>query len=317
MGKDTITDSTKKSTLPLTASASAKLIWLPSLLAVSLMISACNNTADVQKAETTASNEASADVASEAMVAETIDPAVETNDATPEDLMIDNLARYRWTLNTAMDSSNKPLTALMAIKDQVTLSFNMHQAQNALSYSVGCNTMSATYQLKAQTISIEDSMSTKMSCDDLNLAENQLNGLMQGDSQLSLTEGEAPSLTQVTSDATTLVWTGKMTAQAKYNSNGDTVFWAINAKSLPCSDNKAQVCLQIKPITYDEQGIKTDEGELVEFAGVIDGYQHDATQDVVLRMQRFKTNVDTVLVDNIDSQYAYVLDTVIESSIAK
>lgn len=108
-----------------------------------------------------------------------------------------------------------------------------------------------------------------------------------------------------------------MTAQAKYNSKGDTVFWAVDAQSKPCSDNNAQLCLQIRPVTYDEQGIKTEEGEVVEFAGVIDGYEHDNTHDEVLRLQRFKTNVDTVLVDNIDSEYAYVLDTVIERTAIK
>lgn len=34
-------------------------------------------------------------------------------------------------------------------------------------------------------------------------------------------------------------------------------------------------------------------------------------------MQRFKTNQDTVLVDNFNTDYAYVLDTVIESSSEK
>ena len=63
--------------------------------------------------------------------------------------------------------------------------------------------------------------------------------------------------------------------------------------------------------------MKTSEGEWTEFAGTIDDYQHDDSHDEVLRLQRFKTANDTVLVDNIDSKYAYVLDTIIESELVK
>ena len=292
-------------------------ILLPSLLATSLTIMACNDTTKVQETEL-----------GTVTVTETSDSGVADNTkqttdmtatpATSESLMIDNLANYRWSLASAMDSNNQPITALTTIKEQVMLNFN-NQDKNTISYSVGCNTISANYELQEQkqVLSVKEGMSTKMSCGKLDTVENQLNELMQGDSTISLTSSETPSLTQVTSEAVTLVWTGKMTAQAKYNSKGDTVFWAIDAQTKPCADNKTQMCLQIKHITYDGQGIKTEEGKVVEFAGVIDGYEHDETHDQVLRLQRFKTDVDSVLVDNIDSKYAYVLDTIIESSVAK
>lgn len=282
---------------------------LPSLLVASLALTACNNTTKVQEAELGTTADASDVVATD----KTNQTADMTNGdgATSEPLMTDNLANYRWALASAMDSDNQPIAALMTIKEQVMLNFNSQNRKN-ISYSVGCNTISAAYELQEQVLSVKEGMSTKMSCGKLDAVENQLNELMQGDSTISLTTSETPSLTQVTSDAVTLVWSGKMTAQAKYSSKGDTVFWAVDAQSKPCSDNKAQMCLQIKPVTYDEQGIKTQEGEVVEFAGVIDGYEHNETHDEVLRVQRFKTDVDSVLVDNIDSEYAYVLDTVIE-----
>ena len=292
-------------------------ILLPSLLATSLTIMACNDTTKVQETElgtVTVTETSDSGVADNTK--QTTD--MTTNTAPSESLMIDNLANYRWSLASAMDSNNQPITALTTIKEQVMLNFN-NQDKNTISYSVGCNTISANYELQEQkqVLSVKEGMSTKMSCGKLDTVENQLNELMQGDSTISLTTSETPSLTQVTSEAVTLVWTGKMTAQAKYNSKGDTVFWAIDAQTKPCADNKTQMCLQIKPITYDGQGIKTEEGKVVEFAGVIDGYEHDETHDQVLRLQRFKTDVDSVLVDNIDSKYAYVLDTIIESSVAK
>lgn len=288
-------------------------VLLPSLLVASLALSACNDTAKVQQTELGTTTDTS-DVGAENNDQTTAD--ITNNAATTEQTMIDNLDSYRWSLASAMDSNNQPITALTAIKDQVMLNFDS-QSQNNISYNVGCNTISAVYELQGQMLSVKDGMSTKMSCGKLDAVENELNELMQGDSTISLTTNGTPSLTQVTSNAVTLVWSGKMTAQAKYNSKGDTVFWAIDAKSKPCSDNNAQLCLQIRPVTYDERGIKTEEGEVVEFAGVIDGYEHNDTHNEVVRLQRFKTDVDSVLVDNIDSEYAYVLDMVIESSAVK
>ena len=290
---------------------STKLLLLT--LLTSLVITGCNDKQKVQEIElgtTAETNDAVTDDNDQT----TTDMANDT--VTPEQVMMDNLASYRWSLASVIDRNNQPVTALTTIKEQVVLNFD-DQRQNNISYSVGCNTISAAYELQEQTLSVKDSMSTKMSCGKLDAVETQLNELMQGDSTISLTKEEMPSLIQVTSDAATLVWTGKMTAQAKYNSKGDTIFWAVDAQTKPCSDNSTQMCLQIKPITYDEQGIKTKEGDVVEFAGVIDGYEHDNTHDEVLRLQRFKTDVDTVLVDNIDSEYAYVLDTVIERTAVK
>ena len=294
---------------------SAKLVWLPSLLAAILVLSACNDTSPTDNSKVAAASGEASDVVTDNAMTEP--DTADTDSATTEETMINSLSHYRWTLATATDSNKQPLTELMTIKDQVTLSFNQHQGQNSISYSVGCNTISAAYHLQDQLLSTKDSMSTKMSCGELDSVENRLNELMQGDSKLNLAVAEVAELTQVTSDEVTLVWTGRMTAQAKYKGKGDTIFWAVSANSKPCVGNNGQMCLQIKPVTYDEQGIKTDEGDLVEFAGTIDGYEHDSTHDQVLRLQRFKTEVDTILVDNIDSEYAYVLDTVIETSAIK
>lgn len=302
-----------------------KLALLPSLLVASLALSACQNSSapadDIESQDST-------DTTSEAVnSATTANPnSTDTADAamTAEQQMINSLSRYRWTLATATDSNTQPLTALMSIKDQITLNFSQYQGQNTLGYSVGCNMMSAAYQLQGNTLTTEDSMGTKMSCADLNAAENRLNELMQGVSQLDLVDGEKPKLTQVTSDSVTLVWLGKLTPQAKYNTKGETIFWAVNAKTKTCVDNSAQQCLQVKPVTYDDQGVKTSEGKLIEFAGAIDGYQHDGNHDEVLRLQRYELDSNTVSTSSSDSsntssngKYAYVLDTVIESTLVK
>ena len=295
-----------------------KLVLLPTVLAIGLALSGCQDTSSPNDnaAQDTAemSSETTGSIDNPDVTA-SADSTMnqKASESTVEQKMINNIARYRWTLATATNETNQPLTMLMEIKDQVILSFNQHQGQNTLSYSVGCNTMGAAYGLQGNTLAIEESMSTKMSCGDLNAAENRLNKLMQGSSEISLAAGDKPMLTQVTSESTTLVWQGKLTAQAKYNTKGETIFWAVSSETKPCADNIAKTCLQVKPITYDDQGIKVSEGEWKAFVGAIDGYQHDGKHDEVLRLQRYNLGNG----DAADTKYAYVLDTVIESSVAK
>ena len=172
--------------------------------------------------------------------------------------------------------------------------------------------MSASYELQDHTLTTEDSMSAKMLCENLNKAENLLDTLMQGTSEISVTEGENPVLTQVTSNAVTLTWKGRLTSQAKYNGKGETVFWAVNANKVACADNSSEMCLQVKSVTYNNQGIKVSEGKWSAFNGEIDGYQHDGKHEEVLRLQRYQLDSD----ENAEGEaYAYVLDAVIESSV--
>lgn len=287
---------------------------VPSILAASLALGACQKDAAPTGGDAPDNTEAGT-VTDATLNTDTPSDTANDTKLTAEQEMIKDLARYRWTLLDIDDKSGGPvITTLVDIKEQVTLLFNQNQGQNTLNYSVGCNTISAVYQLQGQTLTTEESMSTKMLCEDLNKAENRLNTLMQGSSQLSLTEGENPVLTQVTSNAITLAWEGKLTSQAKYNSKGESVFWAVNAKKVACADDSSEMCLQVKPITYDDQGIKVSEGEWSAFTGEIDGYQHDGMHDEVLRLQRYELDSNE---STEGEEYAYVLDAVIESAVAE
>lgn len=287
---------------------------VPSILAASLALGACQKDPAPTGGDAPDNTEAGT-VTDATLNTDTASDTANDTKLTAEQEMIKDLARYRWTLLDIDDKSGGPvITTLVDIKEQVTLLFNQNQGQNTLNYSVGCNTISAVYQLQGQTLTTEESMSTKMLCEDLNKAENRLNTLMQGSSQLSLTEGENPVLTQVTSNAITLTWEGKLTSQAKYNSKGETVFWAVNAQKIVCADDSSEMCLQVKPITYDDQGIKVSEGEWSAFTGEIDGYQHDGMHDEVLRLQRYELDSNE---STEGEEYAYVLDAVIESAVAE
>lgn len=306
---------------------SFKLGILPSMLVASLALGACQNSTSTNEKEKTEHAKA---VDNEVMASdadETTDEPI-TDNKSAEQAMISTLSDHRWTLISVMGNESQPLNELAAVKDEVRLSFNQYQGQNTLNYSVGCNTISANYQLQGSVLSVDDSMSTKMLCADLNAAENSLIDLMEGDSQIVVTKNDASQeeqavLTQLTNEETTLVWEGQLTDQAKYNSKGETVFWAVNAKKTSCNDTTSEMCLQVKPITYDNQGIKSSEGQWAPFAGVIDGYQPDGKHDEVLRIQRYALDADTNTVanDNLleapSEAYAYVLDAVIESAVAE
>ena len=301
---------------------SFKSALLPSMLAISLALAGCQDpTASTDKKVEVVNADTPADIENENT---TLDKASKMS---AEEQMIANITRYRWTLTSAVSKDDKPLAVLTDVKDQIRLSFNQNHDDNALSYTVGCNTISAEYELKDSTLAIEDGMSTKMSCGELNKAENILMQLMEGESKLSLVKdveskddslGDAPLLTQVSSNGDSLVWKGRLTAQAKYNSNGETLFWAVNAKTAPCAAGSSEMCLQVKPITYDDQGIKTSEGEWSAFNGEIEGYQYDGEHNEVLRIQRYLlNNSDAAEESSSIEEYAYVLDAVIESSVVE
>lgn len=300
---------------------SAKFVWCPSLLVAALVLGGCNGTSTHANNSKQIDGEDHARADSSQELAN--DTSFNTNDSTnnnsarsSEQKMIERLEDYRWVLAEATDSSLQPLIALNNIKEQVSLRFDKYQSYNTVNYSVGCNMMSAVYELQDDKINVEQSMSTQMLCEDLNKAESQLNKLMHGESQLRLVYGESPILTQITDNAV-LTWSGKMSAEAKYNAKGETLFWAIAAETKPCLADSAQQCLQVKPISYDDQGLKVHEGKWTEFSGNIEGYQHDSAHNEVIRLQRYA-------IDNTNkkrlakpSEYAYVLDTVIESSIVE
>lgn len=238
--------------------------------------------------------------------------------ATAAKAVIDNktLGRYDWTLVSAVDSNNKSLAPLTAIKDQVTLNFAEQNGTNTVGFSVGCNRMGGSYEIASNILMVKDVISTQMFCQDLDAAEKLLSSVMQGDSQLSYTAGSVPVLTLIDSsraNKATLVWQGKMKADAKYQQKGETIFWAVDHKAEPCANGSSKKCLKVKPVTYNEQGVKTDEGSWMLFSGEIQGFTHDATQDQVLRLKRYTVAPSDVK----GKQFAYVLDMVVESQMVK
>lgn len=228
------------------------------------------------------------------------------------------LADYHWQLLSAKDKQGEPLSALEAIKDQVRLKFYLQQSTQYASFTVGCNSMSGNFTISNQQLKIGDVMSTEMYCEDLDPAERLMAQLMPGNSKLKLSVEKSnksaltqPLLTQEFATGETLVWQGTATAEAKYQQQPDLVFWEVNHQLQDCPNPDQKTCLKVRPVYYDEQGIKKGVGDWDIFVDNIEGYNHDSSVDTVLRLKRF--TVDPVEVKG--KQFVYVFDRIVESSV--
>lgn len=228
------------------------------------------------------------------------------------------LADYHWQLLSAKDKQGEPLSALEAIKDQVRLKFYLQQSTQYASFTVGCNSMSGNFTISNQQLKIGDVISTEMYCEDLDPAERLMAQLMPGNSKLKLSVENPskstttqPLLTQEFATGEALVWQGTATAEAKYQQQPDLVFWEVNHQLQDCPNPDQKTCLKVRPVYYDEQGIKKGVGDWDIFVDNIEGYNHDSSVDTVLRLKRF--TVDPVEVKG--KQFVYVFDRIIESSV--
>lgn len=228
------------------------------------------------------------------------------------------LADYHWQLLSAKDKQGEPLSALEAIKDQVRLKFYLQQSTQYASFTVGCNSMSGNFTISNQQLKIGDVVSTEMYCEDLDPAERLMAQLMPGNSKLKLSVEKSnksaltqPLLTQEFATGETLVWQGTATAEAKYQQQPDLVFWEVNHQLQDCPNPDQKTCLKVRPVYYDEQGIKKGVGDWDIFVDNIEGYNHDSSVDTVLRLKRF--TVDPVEVKG--KQFVYVFDRIVESSV--
>ena len=228
-----------------------------------------------------------------------------------------SLANYHWQLLAAKDKHGQPLSILETIKDQVNLSFYVDKSANRASFTVGCNGMGADFTVSNQTLKMGNIISTEMYCQEVDQAERLMAQLMRGNSKLSIESPKQstttqPLLTQQLATGEVLVWKGTATPEAKYQQRGDIVFWEVNHQLQGCPNPNQKDCLKVRPVYYDDQGIKTGVGDWQIFVDKIEGYNHDSGIDTVLRLKRFTINP----VDVKGKQFVYVLDQIIESSVA-
>lgn len=213
------------------------------------------------------------------------------------------LTAYEWSNNTA--NAPKPLV----------LRFNEKQR---LSISTNCNRVGGAWKIDGQSIEVGDMMSTMMACTNSSMQQESLALALFSKRKvpfvLDVNDIEKPTLTIRALDGQSYVFAGKMTAETKYQSTGETIFLEVSPETKSCTGVAPQTCLQVREIKYAENGVKSQvDKDWTLFYDHIEGFQHTPNERQVIRVKRYE--IKNPAADQ--SKYAYVHDMTIEHESVK
>ncbi|EXB80170.1 META and DUF4377 domain-containing protein [Acinetobacter baumannii] len=199
-------------------------------------------------------------------------------------------------------------------KKPIVLNFT----NDRLSIDTGCNRQGTTWKVENNTIVTTDVMSTMMACEPALMKQEQFSSsLFQKRAipfELNTTNVDQPTLTVADAQGQKYTFTGKMTPEAKYQSEGKTVFLEVAPETKSCTGVAPQTCLQVREVKYDDKGVKTyADKNWSLYYGQIEGFEHNPNQRVILRVKRFE--VKNPAADQ--SSQADVLDMVVEQELVK
>ena len=225
------------------------------------------------------------------------------------------LPAHHWKLTEATDAQGQRIGPLFARADApVQLDF----AEGRLAVSNTCNRMSGGFALEGATLTLSPMASTMMACADPALAalDAEVGKRLAGALAVAATAGDTPELVLTNAGGDRLVFQGTPTAATRFGGPGERIFLEVGPETKPCSHPliPGKQCLQVREITFDENGLRTGEpGEWQNFFDEIEGYAHQPGVRNVLRIDRY-TRKD---VPADASRYVYVLDMVVESEQVK
>lgn len=202
------------------------------------------------------------------------------------------LKDYHWVLVSASRQGADILHFSQAIKQK---RINLKFGDTLAFYSVGCNQISAEYQLRDDILHLHKSLSTLKACGSLDVLERRLNDQMSDESQIKISVDKHTGLATLiqTKGADVLTWQGTKTYQAQF---GEPIrlFWEIDNQTVRCVDeqNNPSQCLRIRSINYDQQGIKIGSGAWRTFYGEIKGYKHDKNLRKTIRLNAYSNPKD-------------------------
>jgi heat shock protein HslJ len=213
-----------------------------------------------------------------------------------------NLTEYNWTYQGS--KASKPLV----------LSFDDNQR---LSIQTGCNNQGGTWKVEGNTIVTSPLASTMMACADDLMQQERLSADIFSEKKVPFTlstQNDQTILTITDSKGQKYTFLGKMTAEAKYQSEGKIVFLEISPQTKSCTGVAPQTCMQVREIKYDDKGIKTyADKNWSLYYGQIEDFEHNPNQRVIVRVKRFQ--IKNPAADQ--SSIADVLDMVVEQEIVK
>lgn len=228
----------------------------------------------------------------------------------PPEAAAETLPRYHWQLADARDAHGKRVDMLFVRRDApVQLDF----VDGRLAIGNLCNRMAAGYRADAATLTVSRLASTLMACADPKLAllDDAMATRLEGALPFAV-QGQPPRLKLTARNGDVLVFDGTPTAQTRYGSAGETVFFEIAAEEVACPHPlmKDARCLSVREVHYDAQGLENaPRGEWQNLYAPIEGYRHQAGTRNVLRLKRYA--VPNPPADG--STVAYVLDMVVQT----
>ena len=213
------------------------------------------------------------------------------------------LASYQWQANP--QNAQQP----------ITLNFT---SDSKISIQTSCNSLFGGFDLKNNTIIANKLASTMKGC--TGVAAQQERFASELFSQpavpyiLNLNDPENPTLTLVALNGNKVVFTGKMTPETKYKTQGETIFLEVSPNTKQCSGVAPQTCLQVREIKFSESGVRTQvDKDWTLFYDRIEGFTHSPNERQVIRVKRYE--IKNPAADQ--SKYAYVHDMTIEREMLK
>lgn len=226
------------------------------------------------------------------------------------------LPRYHWVLDRAADAGGARIAA-MFVRPDAPLQLDF--AEGGIAVSNACNRISGSYALVDGLLQVERLVQTKRACADpgVSALDEVISSRLRSHPVVALHDaGGTPSLELATDAGERLVFVGKPTAETRYGSTGERVFFEVAAQTVPCNHPlmPGKRCLEVRERHYDENGLVAGTpGEWQVFGQEIEGYVHEAGVRNVLRLKRY------AVVDPPADAPAqrYVLDMVVESEVAR
>ena len=215
------------------------------------------------------------------------------------------LANYHWIAN--IPDAPKPLV------------LNFDKQAGRLGIATSCNSMGTSWKVENNQIVTGNLMATQMACEPKAMAQEGIAADLFDNRKapfvLNLNDPDAPTLTVVSAKGEKIVFTGKQTAESKYQSQGETVFLEISPETKTCSAGVARMeCLQVREIKYAENGVKTQvDKDWTLFYNHIDGFTHNPKERQIVRVKRYE--IANPAADQ--SKYAYIQDMIIEREAVK
>lgn len=213
------------------------------------------------------------------------------------------LPTYTWSTNTA--DAPKPLI----------LTFSQ---DGGLSISTSCNNLGTSWKIENNQLVTGNMMATNMACESKSMAQegiaSQIFSNRKAAFVLNMKDTQQPTLTLTDAQGQTYTFTGKMTPEALYQTQGETIFLEISPETKQCTGVAPQTCLQVKEIKYAENGVKTQvDKDWTLFYDKIEGFEHRSDERQVIRVKRYA--LKNPAADQ--SKYAYVHDMTIEREALK